>query len=113
VHGLPGFIVAASGKGDPNLQAVGILGHEFWAWAPGGQYSSPAGMGKPSSQLVGALGLLLGVDTAAAASMWEPSTWAVGVLEPAFQAWAPGEQYSNPAGMGEPSFWKALVLGPT
>jgi hypothetical protein len=41
------------------------------------------------------------------AGMEEPSLWPAGVLGLAFQAWAPGRQYSSTAGTKEPSLWAA------
>jgi hypothetical protein len=49
----------------------------------------------------------------ATAGMGESSLQAVGILEPAFQAWAPGEQCSNAVGRGEPSLWVVGAQGPT
>jgi hypothetical protein len=47
------------------------------------------------------------------AGMEEPSLWPAGVLGLAFQAWAPGRQYSSTAGTGYPSLWVEGTLGPS
>jgi hypothetical protein len=49
--------------------------------------------------------------TATAAGIGEPSLWAVGVLGPALQVWAPEEQCSSTASMGELSLRIVGVLG--